>query len=355
MIDDILAKYPGVRGRPEAMAMLCAVLRDKGLLDDALLLGEAAVAAAPDSLAVDLAVRDVLAKGVPSFHRPLLLDDRRNAAYAAAIARMVKPGMKVLEIGCGAGLLAMLAARAGAEVVTCEVNPLVAAAAREVIRRNGLADRIRVIAKLSTTLTIPEDLAEPADLVIHEVFGARLFDEGVTESLTDARQRLLKPGAPSIPAAASLRLALVREAGTRQRRTLADVEGFDLSAFELLAPQRPWLNSARRDGVEICSAPASGLGMDYDRAPPFGPATETVSLVSNGGRIDGVMQWLAIDFGNGILHENQPLVDGEPSSWGVPLFRFKTSIDTLPGDRIELTLRHRGTLLLVDAAKRSAA
>lgn len=354
MSDDIFVKYPALRGKPGEMAMLCALLRDRGLHADALAIGEAAVAAAPGSLSIDTMVRGVLSAGVQPFHRPMLLDDERNRAYAAAIARAVKPGMKVLEIGCGAGLLAMLAARAGAQVTTCEANPLIAAAATQVIARNGLSDRIRVIPKPSTALKIPEDLGEPADLVIHEIFGAQLFDEGVTASLTDARKRLLKPGAPSIPPAASLRCALLHEVRRRDRRTLEDIEGFDLSAFDLLTASRPWLSNSRVDDIDIRSEPVTGLSMNYDREPPFGPAAETITLISDGGRIDGVMQWIAIDLGDGAIHENRPSPDGPPSSWGVPIRRFLTPIDTMPGDLIDLTLRHRGMLVSMDAAKRPA-
>ena len=44
------------------------------------------------------------------------------------------PLHKVLEIGTGAGLLSLIAARAGAEVVTCEADPVVAA--REIADRS---------------------------------------------------------------------------------------------------------------------------------------------------------------------------------------------------------------------------
>jgi len=334
--------------------MLCALLHDRGLLEDALAMGEAAVAEAPGMLSIDTIVRGVLSKGVQSFHRPMLLDDERNNAYAAAIAREVKPGMKVLEIGCGAGLLAMLAARAGAEVTTCEANPLIAAAAREVIARNGLSDRIRVVAKLSTALTIPGDLAEPADLVIHEIFGAQLFDEGVTESLSDARKRLLKPGAPSIPLAASVRCALLHEERQRDLRTLENIQGFDLSAFDLLTRSRPWLSNSRMGDVSIRSKPASGLHMDYNGEPPFGPFAETITLTSEGGRIDGILQWITIDLGAGAGYENCPSRDGPSSSWGVPIQRLLAPIETKPGDLIDITLRHRGMSLMMDAAKRPA-
>ena len=82
---------------------------------------------------------------VPRWHFPMLADSARNRAYARAIAAKVRPGDVVLDIGCGAGLTAMLAARAGARhVYTCEQQPLIAQAARQVIRDNGLSDRITV-------------------------------------------------------------------------------------------------------------------------------------------------------------------------------------------------------------------
>ena len=80
---------------------------------------------------------------VPRWHFPMLGDKLRNRAYSAAIASKVKPGDVVLDIGCGAGLTAMLAARAGAKhVYTCEQQPLIAQAESRVIEENGLADRI---------------------------------------------------------------------------------------------------------------------------------------------------------------------------------------------------------------------
>lgn len=350
-MSDILNKYPGVRGRPGEMAMLCALLRDRGLFEDAFAIGEAAIAAAPNSLAIATEVRTVLSHGVQKFHRPMLLDDARNRIYADAIARMVRPGMKVLEIGCGAGLLAMLAARAGAEVVTCEGNPMIAAAATEIIGRNGLSDRIRVIPKMSTALQVPEDLAEPADLVIHEIFGAQLFDEGVTDSLADARRRLLKPGAPSIPSGASVRCALARGHGPSRRRTLANVEGFDLSAFDLLTSRQRWAADGA-EGLHFCSNSVTALRMDYRGQPPFGPDEETVTVRSRGGMIEGVVQWIKIEFDDGNAHENDPAATDHLSSWGAPLSRMPVPFQTRRGDVLDLTLRHRGQLLTIDVVKR---
>src|SRR5262245_1106852 len=175
------------------MAMLCQALHVKGLTADAYALGLAAVEAAPDDIEIRDLVRGGLSRRVPSWHAPMLHDLPRNRCYADAIARAVRPGMRVLEIGKGAGLLSLLGARAGAEVVTCEVNPTVAVAAVEIAQRNGLADRIRVIAKESTALAVGIDLPEPADLLMSELFDTSLFGDGIIDYLVDARNRLLKP------------------------------------------------------------------------------------------------------------------------------------------------------------------
>jgi release factor glutamine methyltransferase len=56
----------------------------------------------------------------------------------------VRPHERVLEIGSGAGLAAVLAARAGAHVVATDVRPEAVECTRENALRNGVADRVEV-------------------------------------------------------------------------------------------------------------------------------------------------------------------------------------------------------------------
>jgi release factor glutamine methyltransferase len=51
------------------------------------------------------------------------------------------PGLRVLDMGCGAGANAILAARTGAAVLGVDVNPAAVDASRANAARNGVADR----------------------------------------------------------------------------------------------------------------------------------------------------------------------------------------------------------------------
>ncbi|HEV2426927.1 MAG TPA: methyltransferase [Acidimicrobiales bacterium] len=59
-----------------------------------------------------------------------------------AVAERASPGQRVLDMGTGCGVNALLAARAGAAVVAVDVNPSAVAATRANAAANGLANRV---------------------------------------------------------------------------------------------------------------------------------------------------------------------------------------------------------------------
>jgi type II protein arginine methyltransferase len=348
MTSPILAKYPQVRSSPLSMAMLCTMLRDRGLMDDAVELGLAAVEAAPDNLEVRDLVAVTLSRGVPKWHVPMLNDHERNRCYRVALERAIKPGMIVLEIGTGAGLLSLIAARLGARVYTCEANGIVAGAARLIARHNKLDDRITIISKLSSDLRIGEDLPERADLLMSELFDDTLFGDGIVQFIDDARQRLLKPDATILPQKAELRLCLASFQVPEKHKPLGRVEGFDLSAFNVLAPRASSHLRAAKIGAEPRSEPLSALRKDFAGSAPFGEDSARLEFVSSGGQVDGVAQWLRVEFFDDLIFENSPFTPAPRSHWGSPLTPLASPLATDAGQRIAVGVRRVDREILLD-------
>jgi release factor glutamine methyltransferase len=69
-------------------------------------------------------------------------DDSEGDPFHQAVEAEVEAGERVLDMGTGSGVSAILAARAGAEVVAVDVNPKAVECARDNAERNGVAGRI---------------------------------------------------------------------------------------------------------------------------------------------------------------------------------------------------------------------
>lgn len=283
-------------------------------------------------------IRRFLSVGVPDWHLVILRDSPRSAAYDAALRTLVRPGMRVLEIGTGSGILAMMAARAGAaEVITCERNPSIAAAAREVIARNGFADRIRVVNVQSDALDLDRDLGgQRADLLMSEIISNNLLSEHVLPAHEDAVRRLVKPGAPVIPARGTVRIALVDDQ-REQSQPLGEIAGFDLSPYNRLAPV---VRTARPNAAGITLRSEAIDLFDFDFSGRRYEASERVmNLPSLGGRVTGVIQWLRLDMdGQGGIYENRP-GPRSVSSWSAMVTAFPEPVETAAGEPV----RVRGT------------
>jgi release factor glutamine methyltransferase len=62
--------------------------------------------------------------------------------YHQAVERESRRGQRVLDMGTGSGVSALLAARVGADVIAVDVNPEAVAGARANAEANDLAERI---------------------------------------------------------------------------------------------------------------------------------------------------------------------------------------------------------------------
>lgn len=128
------------------------------------------------------------------FHRRMLADEVRSAAFEAALRRVIVPGQStVADIGAGTGVLGFMAARLGArEVHLIEHGPVIELAAR-------LADANQIPGLHFWQAHSVEILDPPqVDIVVAEILGNLALEENAVETLNDAR-RFLKGGGTLIP------------------------------------------------------------------------------------------------------------------------------------------------------------
>jgi len=75
-------------------------------------------------------------------HHDVYLPSDDTFLLACAVEQAVRPGDRFLDVGCGTGLVSLVAARAGARVVACDLNPHAVALAAHNAKENGLDHRI---------------------------------------------------------------------------------------------------------------------------------------------------------------------------------------------------------------------
>ena len=280
----------------------------------------------------------VCARVAPQWHFPMIADRHRNAAYAEAIAR-VAPGRRVLDIGAGSGLLAMIAARAGAShVATCEMQPVIAGAAKQVVAANGLSDQIDVWPVKSNDLQVGLQLPALAEVLVTETFASGLLSEHVLPTVDDARRRLLTPDAIIVPKRAAAWAYLVGGEIVEQHLFAARAEQFDLSPFDLFAPSKV--------GIHLDRVPHEVLSGDFelfgfDLAQDHVPERRTLDIEATAaGRCVGVAVWIRLDLDAHTVYENRPSPDAGANGWMHVIHRLAQPVEVRPGDRVRLIASH---------------
>jgi Flp pilus assembly protein TadD len=319
------------------------VLAKLDKVDEAAQCFRRALALSPGHLVATARLRQALGKVVPAWHFPMMNDAFRNQAYERAIRKAVGPEMRVLDIGTGAGLLAMMSARAGAKAVTsCEMVTVVADKAREIVERNGFADRVTVIGKKSNDVVIGKDMPAPADVLVSEILSSDLLGEGVLPAMEDARGRLVKAGGRIIPSAGAV-CAFLAGGDDLELRTFAhEAAGFDISPFNEFSPLR---FSIRRGNYPYSrySDDLDIFDFDFAGAPYFPAETRQIAVtVTETGRCQGVVQWIRLQLEDEVF-ENHPDLPNPASGWAHMFHAFPESVSLTKGQTVWLVAEHDRT------------
>ncbi|MDJ0797773.1 MAG: 50S ribosomal protein L11 methyltransferase [Calothrix sp. MO_167.B12] len=279
---------------------------------------------------------------IPRWHFAMLNDVERNQAFETAIKHVVGPNSRVLDIGAGSGLLAMMAARHRASYVTsCEMIQPIAHVANKIIAINGFQDQIKIVTKKSQDLVVGLDLAQRADILITETVDCGLVGEGILPIIRHARQALLTADATIIPAKAVVKFSLLESHLVHNLNLASDAASFDVSPFNIFStvgyfPVRLWIWPHR-----LLSKPTTALEFDF-QVDSLEPRQEEISVqVEHNGTVHGVVFWFELDLGNGVVLSNA--VDNEKSHWMQAVQCFEKPINVQKGDMLNLTIQQSDT------------
>lgn len=240
------------------------------------------------------------------YHRTLLADRVRNAAFHKALSRLVRKGeTTVADIGTGTGFLGFLARKLGAKRVDMYEAADIAAVARKLLRHNKLTG-CRIAEVHSTEVAEPERV----DVIVCETLGNYPFEENIVETLNDARERFLNPGGVTIPRAVEQFVCPVTaERFYRELAAWDDVGfGLDFAPAKAMSLNNIYVRTfAGADLLDNASAAQSWDRLSFDRRNKTTRSGEASWRPKTRVTVYGLALWWTADLAEGVSLSTGPL------------------------------------------------
>ena len=275
----------------------------------------------------------------PSVHAEMIYDEERVTQYQKAIEETVKKGDIVVDVGAGTGLLSFLCVKAGAARVHAIERSTIIRQAERLADANGLAGRITFHATDSRTANI----GERADVIVSELIGHMVFEEGMVEALIDAKKRFAKPRASILPKRVTLYAAPVIEEETYS----SSIEcwnrkawGMDFSIMREEAVSTSYLVDIAPSSLLARPEPVFKVDFSLESEKSF--KKEIEFTLERSSSMNGLAFWFDADLSDAVLLPSSPWTS---THWKQCFVPFSTPAETEAGSRlvtgVELSLRNR--------------
>lgn len=255
-----------------------------------------------------------------AYHREMLSDMKRVIPLLRAIDAHCRDKV-VFESGTGTGVLSIMAARAGARAVFCsEIDPAIAAFAKQNIASSGCADRIHLL-EGSTLDVTPADLGGlAAQVMIAENLSTWQVTEPQNQVINHVRSKLAQPGAISIPAVTRNYLQLAQT-----EYTFFDTVKLSCHFFEF---------SGIRGPIQL-SKPALFTEFDYSKINEVAFDQEVTVTAWTAGTVNSLRLTSPIEYS-----------DGNHFDWSDSLMPpvvvpLASSVNVRAGDQVIVSIRYQ--------------
>jgi len=263
----------------------------------------------------------------------MLADRVRMEPYERALRQTVRPGMVVLEIGTGPGILAILACRLGAKrVYAVEPNPVIHLA-RQIAAANHCADKIEFIEDVSTRVTSPIQ----ADLIVSDLRGMLPLLQDHIPSIADARHRFLAPGGTLIGRKDRLWVAVVE--APEPYAGLVNPWEHNLLDEDLSVARRMIVNEVHRVRLtpdQLMTSPLLWATLDYTRIEDPDVQGKLSWTANRDGTGHGIVIWFDADLVEGVGFSTCP---GSPEKvYGLMFLPWEEPVPLVAGQMVTVDL-----------------
>ncbi|KAH9499457.1 hypothetical protein Btru_077925 [Bulinus truncatus] len=246
---------------------------------------------------------------VERWHFSMLNDVSRNQAYQKALTTAIqKCTLKpvVCDVGCGTSLLSLIAIGQNScrQVFAIEKSSVMCMVAHDVLTANlnpELIQRVKIINKMSTAMSVPGDMNQRADILVTETFDAGLFGEGILPTLCHAWSNLLKNDDSSkglvIPSRAELFIQVVEcDYICKENRSvgMCDTEPYTTQDLKMLP-----------GGYRLLSKPLKFMEVDFNNPKELlklnKGITQKLSItITEDGRLDALAVWFTLHLNDSV-------------------------------------------------------
>lgn len=260
-------------------------------------------------------------------------DVGRFDAYAQAIAKTVRPGDVVAEIGCGPGVFSFLACKAGARKVYAIDSADIVHFAAELAAANGLSEKITFIQSDSRKVELPERV----NVIVSDIRGnLPLFDHALS-SIEDARERFLAPCGILIPQRDTLKLAVVDADEYYSGLTSPwnrRVQGLELASTHSLVLNEQY--GVRFQSGQLLTEPQTWGVLDYTASTRNQVAAKLNFRASRPGIAHGLCAWFEAQLCDGCCYSSGP--GGTSTIYGQVFLPWLEAVQVMEGQKIQVDL-----------------
>ena len=282
----------------------------------------------PGTAPLNMMVNCIAVLSAVDEHRHLLHDEGQKL-FRQAIARTVKKGDVVLDLGTGTGLHAFFAVQSGAKKVYAIDGQPIIEIAKQAAVANGVADRIEFIYGDSGKVVLPEKV----DVIITNIGFINIL-----MSMPGAVRNFLKPGGRIIPGSISLSFVPVEFENTYDEKIEFWSKkrfGFDFSAFRTYAAEHPQVSHA--DPENFISDPQ--LVQLFDLRETVSSFQWKIKYKANRrATLSGLLGWYEMNLYRKVVLSAKPPLKVSPKIWTQPFLPLVTPVSVHKGDVIEVEM-----------------